>query len=46
VPPTNVAEWAGHSVDVLLKIYAKCVEGQDEAAKKRITAALASGLRE
>jgi integrase len=23
VPPTQVAEWAGHSVEVLLKIYAK-----------------------
>jgi hypothetical protein len=26
---------------VLLKIYAKCVEGQDELAKRRIAAALA-----
>lgn len=25
VYPTQVAEWAGHSVDVLLRIYAKCV---------------------
>src|SRR5680860_431125 len=39
--PTQVAEWAGHGVDVLLKIYAKCVEGQDELAKRRIAAALA-----
>jgi integrase len=23
VPPTTVAEWAGHSVEVLLRIYAK-----------------------
>jgi integrase len=30
VYPTQVAEWAGHSVDVLLRIYAKCVVGQDE----------------
>jgi integrase len=45
VPATNVAEWAGHSVDVLLKIYAKCVEGEDAAAKSRISAALAAGLR-
>lgn len=22
VPPTRVAEWAGHSVEVLLKVYA------------------------
>jgi integrase len=38
----QVAQWAGHGVDVLLKIYAKCVEGQDEVAKRRIAAALAS----
>lgn len=46
VPATQVAEWAGHSVDVLLKIYAKCVEGQEAAAKRRIAAALTEGLRE
>lgn len=46
VPATQVAEWAGHSVDVLLKIYAKCVEGQEAAAKKRIAAALSEDLRE
>jgi len=38
--PTQVAEWAGHSVDVLLRIYAKCVVGQDELAKRRISEAL------
>jgi hypothetical protein len=36
----RVAEWAGHSVDVLLRIYAKCVVGQDELAKRRINEAL------
>lgn len=40
VPATQVAEWAGHSVHVLLKVYAKCIDGQDEAAKRRIEAAL------
>ena len=40
VPATQVAEWAGHSVHVLLKVYAKCIDGQDEAARKRIEAAL------
>ncbi|WP_214111403.1 tyrosine-type recombinase/integrase [Acrocarpospora catenulata] len=40
VPATQVAAWAGHSVDVLLKIYAKCIVGQDEAARRRISAAL------
>ncbi|MGW3351711.1 tyrosine-type recombinase/integrase [Nonomuraea rubra] len=40
VPATQVAEWAGHSVDVLLRIYAKCIVGQEEAAKRRIADAL------
>jgi integrase len=40
VYPTQVADWAGHSVDVLLRIYAKCVVGQDELAKRRISEAL------
>lgn len=40
VPATQVAEWAGHSVHVLLKVYAKCIDGQEEAARKRIEAAL------
>jgi integrase len=26
--PTRVAEWAGHSVNVLLRVYAKCIAGQ------------------
>lgn len=29
----QVAEWAGHGVDVLLRIYAKCINGQHEIAK-------------
>ena len=28
VPATEVAERAGHSVDVLLRVYAKCLDGQ------------------
>lgn len=40
VPPTQVAEWAGHGVNVLLQVYAKCIVGQDRAAKQRIEAAL------
>ena len=35
VPAPQVAEWAGHSVDVLLRVYAKCISGQ-QAAKRRI----------
>jgi hypothetical protein len=40
VPPVQVAEWAGHSVAVLLKVYAKCIDGQDQIAKRRIEDAL------
>ena len=40
VSAPQVADWAGHSVDVLLRVYAKCIEGQDEVAKRRIADAL------
>ncbi len=36
----HVAEWAGHGVDVLLRIYAKCIDGQHDIAKRRIAEAL------
>lgn len=39
----QVAEWAGHGVDVLLRIYAKCIDGQHEIAKRRISEALRDG---
>jgi integrase len=37
---TEVAHRAGHGVAVLLKIYAHCIDGQADAANKRITDAL------
>ena len=40
VPATEVAERAGHSVKVLLQIYAKCIEGQQHQANSRIDDAL------
>ncbi|NMH98603.1 hypothetical protein [Pseudonocardia acidicola] len=43
VPSTQVAEWAGHSVGVLHQIYAKCVVGQEDAARQRIAAVLEAG---
>jgi integrase len=45
VPAPQVAEWAGHSVHVLLKVYAKCIDGQDEAARNRIEVALDMRIR-
>lgn len=41
VPPTTIANRAGHSVDVLLRVYANCIDGDEEIANQRITAALA-----
>jgi integrase len=43
VPVTQVAEWAGHSVEVLLKVYAKTLDGQDELARRRVMEALGHG---
>lgn len=40
VPAPQVAEWAGHSVEVLLKVYAKTIDGQQDAARRRIDEAL------
>lgn len=39
-PATQVAEWAGHSVEVLLKVYAHCLHGQDHVWYERIDDAL------
>lgn len=41
VPATQVAEWAGHTVEVLLKVYAKCLDGQESRARRLIELALA-----
>ncbi len=40
VAATQVAEWAGHSVAVLLEVYAKCLDGQEHVALKRLGDAL------
>jgi integrase len=40
VPAIQVAEWAGHSVQVLMRVYAKCIEGQQEENTSRIPCAL------
>lgn len=43
--PAQVAAWAGHSVNVLLRVYVRCVvAGRNELAKKRIEQALAKDL--
>jgi integrase len=40
VPSADVAEWAGHSVEILHKIYAKCLDGGGEVLRQRIQSAL------
>ncbi|MEQ7127432.1 site-specific integrase [Actinopolymorpha sp. B11F2] len=36
VAPTRVAQWLGHSVEVLLRVYAKCIDGHEDADRQRI----------
>lgn len=40
VPASQVAAWAGHSVTVLLRVYAHSLDDQEGLAKQRISAAL------
>jgi integrase len=40
VPAADVASWAGHSVEVLLTIYARCLDGSAAVLRKRIEKAL------
>ncbi len=42
VAAPDVADRAGHGVDVLLKVYAKCLDGGEEIANRRIEDALAA----
>lgn len=43
VPPPEVAERAGHSVRVLLNVYAQCLDGQRAPSNNRITDLLDNG---
>jgi integrase len=43
VPAPEVAERAGHSVEVLLRVYAKCLDDGQDLANARIEAALQLG---
>jgi integrase len=38
IDPPQVAKWAGHSVDVLLRVYARCLEGREQEARRRAAA--------
>ncbi|ASU84531.1 integrase [Nocardiopsis gilva YIM 90087] len=43
VSETLGTRWAGHSVAVLKKIYAKCIVGEEERAKRQIQDARQAG---
>lgn len=40
VDPATVAEWAGHSLSVLMEVYAACLYGRDVVARLQVQAAL------
>ncbi|MET9313071.1 site-specific integrase [Kribbella sp. NPDC003505] len=40
VDPQRVADWAGHSLEVLMRVYAKCLDGEEDLAMDRIEAKL------
>jgi hypothetical protein len=40
VPATEIAAWAGHSVEMLLKVYARCVDGMEDVWIARMDATL------
>ncbi|GLZ36332.1 integrase [Lentzea sp. NBRC 105346] len=46
VPSAQVARWAGHSIDVLHRIYAKVLADQEDSFRKRIDKVLSSEDKE
>ena len=44
-PPAEIAARAGHSVNVLLAVYAHCIPGHDQIASRHIEQALGAGSR-
>jgi len=43
VPPTEIAAWAGHSVEMLLPVYARCVAGLEDVWIARMEFTLRGG---
>lgn len=35
--PAQVAAWAGHSVNVLLRVYVQCIAGRDDLVKSGLS---------
>lgn len=40
VEATRVAEWAGNSLTILMRVYAKCIDGGEQTAMQRVQEAL------
>jgi integrase len=40
IPATEIAAWAGHSVEMLLRVYARCVAGMEDVWIARMDATL------
>jgi integrase len=43
VEATRIAKWAGHSLAVLLRVYAKRLDGGEQAARDRVARMLDGG---
>ena len=39
----QVAQWAGHSVNAVHRVYATCIAGQADAMRRRVEQALRDG---
>ena len=46
IPATEVAAWAGHSVEVLMRVYARCVAGLEDVWIARMDASLGRAAAE
>lgn len=46
VDPAQIAEWAGHSIAVLMRVYAKCIDGGEKQARRKIEDAFAERQEE
>jgi integrase len=40
IQPARVAEWAGHSIAVLMQVYARCLDGGEQHARSQLDAFL------
>ena len=46
VPATEIAAWAGHSVEMLMRVYARCIAGMEDVWITRMDATLRPAQQE